>query len=130
MTVCAWFTGRERPDVVEPRILALGRGCEDRCCREVVRTARTHLRATCVGHMDVVAIVSFQDYAHVDDSDLAVGANQEPISAAREHATFKPRSLEFSASDVHDDSGSVRVSGINIGGAIWAVIAKSSSSSI
>jgi hypothetical protein len=31
---------------------------------------------------------------------------------------------------VHDDSGSVRVSGINIGGAIWAVIAKSSSSSI
>jgi len=72
-----------------------------------MRTARTNLRAARIGHVDVLAVVGPQHEAHIDDSGLAVGANQEPIGAAGEYGALEARALKFAAGYVHDYTGPV-----------------------
>ena len=82
---------------VQPRVLPLGRRGKDRRSADSGQPRRAHLPAAGVGHVDVLVIVGLQHDSHVDNAD-AVGAQEEPVSAAREDSALQARAFKFARS--------------------------------
>src|SRR5271163_2185378 len=96
----------ERLHAVDPRILAFGRRSKRRRSGESADSCRSDLRAAGVGHVDILAVIRGEHYAHVDKADAV--AYQEPVAAAREHRALEPRPVKLAAGNVHDHAHSFR----------------------